>query len=109
MGNLVNFSHDLLKDPKLLEKVSKSLEDAENNILEMEAQLKNLQSKIPGLSSVDNYFPKFMEAKSYLRQTIQELEDLAIRTKAEVNNMNILLGDHDKSKNPFLLRVTIGR
>ena len=57
LDNLVDFSHDLLKDPKLLEKVSKSLEDAENNILEMEAHLKNLQSKVPGLSNVDNYFP----------------------------------------------------
>jgi len=112
LDNLVDFSHEtrnLLKDPKLLEKVSKSLEDAENNILEMEAHLKNLQSKVPGLSNVDNYFPKFMEAKSYLRQTIQELEDLAIRTKAEVNNMNILLDDLDNNKNPILLRVTIDR
>merc|ERR1711923_48162 len=51
----------------------------------------------------------FMEAKYYLRQTIQELEDLAIRTKTEVNNMNILLDEHDKSKHPVLLKVTIDR
>jgi len=112
LDNLVDFSHEtrnLLKDPKLLEKVSKSLEDAENNILEMEAHLKNLQSKVPGLSNVDNYFPKFNEAKSYLRQTRQELRELAHRTKAEVNNMNILLDDLDNNKHPVLLTATIDR
>merc|ERR1712079_465744 len=112
LDNLVDFSHEtrnLLKDPKLLEKVSKSLEDAENNILEMEAHLKNLQSKIPGLSSVDNYFPKYNEAKSYLRQTRQELRELAHRTKAEVKNMNILLDDLDNSKHPILLKAAIDR
>jgi len=112
LDGLVDFSHEtrnLLKDPKLLEKVSKSLEDAENNILEMEAHLKNLQSKVPGLSNVDNYFPKFNEAKSYLRQTRQELRELAHRTKAEVNNMNILLDDLDNNKDPVLLTATIDR
>merc|ERR1712079_954490 len=112
LDSLVDFSHEtrnLLKDPKLLEKVSKSLEDAENNILEMEAHLKDLQSKIPALERQDSYFPKFNEAKSYLRQTRQELRELAHRTKAEVNNMNILLGDLDNSKHPVLLTATIDR
>jgi len=109
LDNLVDFSHEILKDPKLLEKVSKSLEDAENNILEMEAHLKNLQSKVPGLSNVDNYFPKFNEAKSYLRQTRQELRELAHRTKAEVNYLNILLDDLDNNKHPVLLTATIDR
>merc|ERR1712048_626112 len=109
LDNLVDFSHDLLKDPKLLEKVSKSLEDAENNILEMEAHLKDLQSKIPALERQDSYFPKFNEAKSYLRQTRQELRELAHRTKAEVNNMNILLDDLDNNKHTVLLTATIDR
>merc|ERR1712079_453575 len=65
LDNLVDFSHEtrnLLKDPKLLEKVSKSLVEAENNILEMEAHLETLQSKIPRISSVDwiAIFTKFM-------------------------------------------------
>merc|ERR1712062_348734 len=112
LDNLVDFSHEtrnLLKDPKLLEKVSKSLEDAENNILEMEAHVKDLQSKIPALERQDSYFPKFNEAKSYLRQTRQELRELAHRTKAEVNNMNILLDDLDNNKHPVLLTATIDR
>jgi len=114
LDDLVEFSHEtgnLLKDPKLLEKVSKSLVEAENNILEMKAHLETLQSKIPRTSSVDwiAISTKFMEAKSYLRQTIQELEVLAFRTMDEVNNMNILLDEHDKSKHPVLLKVTIDR
>merc|ERR1711874_303013 len=112
LDGLVDFSHEtrnLLKDPKLLEKVSKSLEDAENNILEMEAHLKDLQSKIPALERQDSYFPKFNEAKSYLRQTRQELRELAHRTKAEVKNMNILLDDLDNSKHPILLKAAIDR
>merc|ERR1711874_936908 len=94
LDSLVDFSREtgkLLSDPKLLEKVSQSLLEAENNILEMELHLKSLQSKIPSLSNTENYFPKYNEAKSYLRQTRQELRELAHRTKAEVKNMKILM------------------
>merc|ERR1711953_706992 len=107
LDDLVDFCHEtrnLLNDPKLLEKVSKSLVEAENNILEMEAHLETLQSKIPRINNVDwiAISTKFMEAKSYLRQTIQ---GLAFRIMDEVNNMNILLDAHDKSKHPVLLRA----
>merc|ERR1711913_113251 len=101
LDSLVDFSREtgkLLSDPKLLEKVSQSLLEAENNILEMELHLKSLQSKIPSLSNTENYFPKYNEAKSYLRQTRQELRELAHRTEAEVKNMNILLDAIDRMK-----------
>merc|ERR1712038_191649 len=117
LDSLVDFSREtgkLLSDPKLLEKVSQSLLEAENNILDMELHLKSLQSKIPRLSNTENYFPKYNEAKSYLRQTRQELRELAHRTKAEVNNTRTLLDDLDNFKHTqtiskILLKAAIDR
>jgi len=112
LDNLVDFSRDtgkLLSNPKLLERVSQSVEEAENNVLQMEAHLKSLQSKIPRLSSVENYFPEYNEAKSYLRQTRQELRELASRTKTEVEILNLLLDALDNSEDPVILKRCVDR
>merc|ERR1712232_841188 len=100
-----NETRNLLNSSRLLGSVSADLLAAEQNILEMETELNNLQ-EVAALINPTNYFPKFNEAKSYLRQTRQELRELAHRTKAEVNN---LLDDHDKSNHPVLLTATIDR
>jgi len=75
----------------------------------MEAELNNLQSKIPALQGQGNYFPGYVKAKSFLRQTRQELRELAHRTVKEVDIMTTLLDDHDKIKIPFLLEAAIQR
>merc|ERR1712141_294838 len=73
----------------------------------MEAELKSLQTKFTSLQSEDNYFPKYNEAKRYLRETRQELRELAYRTVTEVRDLKVLLEDLDKTKDPFLLKLSI--
>merc|ERR1712038_1146158 len=99
----------LLNNSKLFGKVSESLKDAERNILEMEAELKSLQSKFSSLQNESNFFPQFNRAKRYLRETRQELRELAHRTVTEENNVRMLLDDLDNGKEPLLLKITIVR
>merc|ERR1711879_568645 len=68
----------------LFDEVSYSVKEAEQNILEMEAELKSLQSKIPQLQDEGNFFPDYNKAKRYLRETRQELRELAHRTVTDV-------------------------
>merc|ERR1712001_4118 len=49
------------------------------------------------------------EAKRYLRETRQELRELAHRTVTEEKNLRMLLDDLDNGKEPLLLKLTIDR
>merc|ERR1711953_512486 len=112
LDDLVNFSDKtgkLLNNPNLFRRVSESLKGADEKVLAMEAVLDDLRSKIPALDDADNYFPGYIKAKSFLRQTRQELRELAHRTVKEVDIMTTLLDDHDKIKIPFLLEAAIQR
>merc|ERR1712152_101787 len=55
----------------------------------------------------DNYFPKYNEAKSYLRQTRQALRKLADKTVREVRDLKVLLEALDKTDDTFLLKQSI--
>jgi len=99
----------LLNDSKLFGKVSESLKEAEQNILEMELELKSLQSTFTSLQNETNYFPGFNKAKRYLRETRQELRELAHRTVKEEENVRILLDELDSGKEAVLLQLTIDR
>jgi len=110
--DIVTFTNEtgkLLNDTKLFAKVSQSLEEAEQNILEMEAELKSLQSKVKQLQNEGDFFPEFNKAKRQLRETRQELRELAHRTVTEVDNVNGLLEDLNNGKIPVLLKLTIDR
>jgi len=110
--DIVKFTNEtgkLLNDTKLFAKVSQSLEEAEQNILEMEAELKSLQSKVEQLKNEGDFFPEFNKAKRQLRETRQELRELAHRTVTEVDNVNGLLEDLNNGKIPVLLKLTIDR
>jgi len=110
--DIVKFTNEtgkLLNDTKLFAKVSQSLEEAEQNILEMEAELKSLQSKVEQLKNEGDFFPEFNKAKRQLRETRQELRELAHRTITEVDNVNGLLEDLNNGKIPVLLKITIDR
>jgi len=112
LDDLVKFSHEtgkLLNNTKLFGKVAETLQEADQSILDMEAELNKLQSKVPALQDKGNYFPGYVKAKSFLRQTRQELRELAHRTVKEVDIMTTLLDDHDKIKIPFLLEAAIQR
>merc|ERR1712038_537457 len=112
LDDIVDFSKEtgkLLNNSKLFGKVSESLKDAQQNILEMELELKSLQSEFSSLQKEKNYFPEFNEAKRYLRETRQELRELAHRTVKEEENVRILLDDLDSGKEAVLLQLTIDR
>jgi len=111
-NDLVKFSNEtgkLLNGSKLFGRVAESLRKADESILEMEASLTFFQSKIPALRGQGNYFPGYVKAKSLLRQTRQELDELAHRTVAEVKNMNFLLDDFDDGNDAVLLSFAIER
>jgi len=89
----------LMDSSRLLGTDDEELREAEQNILEMAAELNTLR----------NDFTTFNEAKFFLRKTRQELRELAHRTKTQVEFMNILLDNLDNSKHPVLLMATIDR
>merc|ERR1712038_1075001 len=100
IGNLlesfISFSKktgDILDNSKLTKKVVESLLGAEQNLLEMEVDLKTLKYEVKELQIVGNYFPEYNEAKSYVRETRQELRELAHRNVKDVRDMKILLED----------------
>jgi len=112
LDDLVDFSREtgkLLNNPEIFETVSESLERTDQSILAMEAVLDDLRSQIPALQDQKNSFRVYIEAKSLLRQTRQELNELAHRTVKEVGIMMSLLDDLDNSKIPFLLEAAIDR
>merc|ERR1712079_506320 len=100
LNSLTDFTKDVGKmwnNSRLFGTVSEGLEEAEQNILEMEAELKTLQFEIEQLQNEKNYFPEFNEAKSLLRRTRQELRELAKRTLSDERSLTLLLDGIDKS------------
>merc|ERR1712149_4151 len=105
LNHMLLFSNEtgkFLLNSSLTEEVIKVLQEAEQNILKMNAKLKFFETK--EIQFNDTYFPKFNKAKSYLRQSRRDLRKLADRT---VRDMKIFLGALDETKdssgvNPFL-------
>merc|ERR1711884_30243 len=102
-----NETRNLLNSSRLLGSVSNDLRAAEMNILEMETELNNLRELVPALTNETNYFPEFNEAKFYLRQTRQELRELAERTLGEVKGLTFLLNALDISPNITILKLAL--
>merc|ERR1712226_524343 len=117
---------DLLNNSKLLKKVSESLEEPENYILEAalnpssapidgltdgaERFIRELLNSHPELWLEENFtnsFQTFNEAKFYLRETRQGLKELAHRTVTDKNQLQILLEAVDESDNSVSLRRTL--
>merc|ERR1712018_1124369 len=73
----------------------------------MEIELKTLESD--ELKFEDNYFPAYNEAKSYLRETRQDLRKLAHRTVADVRDLKILLEALDETNDTIFLKISINR
>merc|ERR1712062_207367 len=96
---------EILKNSNLTENIAEALKEAEENIRAMDAELKLLESE--ELQFEDNYFPKYNEAKSYLRQTRQALRKLADKTVKEVRDLKLLLEDLDETDDTFLLKTAI--
>merc|ERR1712073_202200 len=96
---------EILKNSNLTQNIAEALKEAEENIRAMDAELKLLENE--ELQFEDNYFPKYNEAKSYLRQTRQALRKLADKTVKEVRDLKVLLEELDKTDDTFLLKQSI--
>lgn len=96
---------EILKNSNLTQNIAEALKEAEENIRAMDAELKLLENE--ELQFEDNYFPKYNEAKSYLRQTRQALRKLADKTVREVRDLKVLLEALDKTDDTFLLKQSI--
>jgi len=110
LDDIVNFTNETGKifvNSSVIENVIKMLLEAEQNILEMNAELKTLETE--QIKFKDNYFPAYNEAKSYLRETRQGLRKLARKTVTHVRDSKILLGGFDKNKDPIFLKFTINK
>jgi len=108
VDSLVGFTEEtkaVFNNSELFEIISESLKEAEKNILEMDVELKLLETD--ELQFEDNYFPAYNEAKRYLRETRQGLRKLAQRTVKDVRDLKILLEDLDKSNDPVLLKASL--
>jgi len=102
-----NETGGILNNTNLFDVVVQNLQEAEKKILEMNAELKLLETdevKFEG-----KYFPTFNEAKSSLRQTRQSLRRLARRTVNEVRDMKIHLEALDKTDDPMELQFAMDR
>jgi len=91
---------------ELYEKVSESLLEAEKNIIELNVELKLLETKKP---FKEDYFLAFNEAKRYLRESRQQVRKLADRTVKEVRALKLLLIDLDKSEDTVLLKISLDK
>merc|ERR1711923_173221 len=114
LDSLADFTKDvgkLLNNSRLVGTVSEGLQEAEQNILEMEAELRSLESEVTKLKNEKNFFPEFNEAKSHLRKTRTELRELADRTLSDERSLTLLLDSIDESHNTptqvTLLKIAI--
>merc|ERR1712241_445647 len=104
-------TENLLNNSNLFGKVSESLKNARQNIIDMEAELNSLALKFSSLQKARNFFPDFTKAQGSLRQTRQQLRELAHRTVTEEESVRSLLDalDDAKSHKPILFKAAIGR
>merc|ERR1711902_359598 len=111
LDSFVEFSQEAgatLKNPKMFVKVSDRIKEADEKVLEMELHINSLIQKVPALQSEGNFFLKFNEAKRYLRETRQELRNLAMKTVLEVRDLKALLGGVDENtKDTVLLKISL--
>jgi len=102
-----NKTAKLFVNSSVINDVVKTLQGAEDSMIEMTIELKTLEFK--EIQFEDNVFPEFYKAKSYVRETRQELRKLARRTVTDVRDVKILLGGLDKTNDSVLLKISIKR
>jgi len=102
-----NETGNIFVNSTVMENVVKMLLEAEQDILAMQAELRTLETE--QIKFGDNYFLAYNEAKSYLRETRQELRKLADRTVKDVRDLKGLLEGLDKTNNSPFLKLSINK
>jgi len=90
----------LMENSKLLGIIPEHLQEAKQNIREVDAELRSLHSEISGLRNTDNYFPEFEEALDYIRLARKDLYKLAQTTQITATNLTWNLNFLDFSPDP---------
>jgi len=85
-----------------------SLENTEQNLLDLEVELKTMPyADMTKLGLKGNLFPEYNNAKRYLRETGQKLRQFAYKTVGEVRDLKTLFGAVDESEDSVLFLIAI--
>merc|ERR1712004_716534 len=111
--SLIDFSRetrDLLDNSQWIQEVFVSLNNTEQNLLDLEVELKTMPyADKTGVGLEDNLFPEYNNAKRYLRETGQKLREFAYKTVAEARDLKTLFAAVDESQDSGLLQIAINK
>merc|ERR1711988_2064614 len=111
--SLIDFSRetrDLLDNSQWIQEVFVSLNNTEQNLLDLEVELKTMPyADKTGVGLEDNLFPEYNNAKRYLRETGQKLREFAYKTVAEMRDLKTLFAAVDESQDSVLLQIAINK
>jgi len=111
LQSFIDFSRetgDLLDNSQWIQQVFISLNNTEQNLLDLEVELKTMPyADMTGLGFEGNLFPEYNEAKRYLRETGQKLREFAYKTVAEARDLKTLFEAFDENKDSVLLHIAI--
>ena len=85
--------------------LTKLTEEAQKIMDNMNAQLKSLEQKDKEFKN--EYYTKFMQAKTDIRIVRNQLKKLASKTMAVVRSLKLLLSDVDKNGDAMLLKLSL--
>merc|ERR1712218_395598 len=107
----IDFSKEtvtLLENSDWIKEVFISLENTEQNLLDLQVELKTMPyADMTELELKGNLFPEYNNAKRYLRETGQKLRQFAYKTVGEVRDLKTLLGAVDESEDSVLFLIAI--
>merc|ERR1712045_1064838 len=113
LQSFIDFSReteDLLDNSQWIQEVFVSLENTEQNLLDLEVELKTMPyADKTGVGLEDNLFPEYNNAKRYLRETGQKLREFAYKTVAEARDLKTLFVAVDESQDSGLLEIAINK
>merc|ERR1712193_205274 len=103
-------TRDLLDNSQWIQEVFVSLNNTEQNLLDLEVELKTMPyADKTGVGLEDNLFPEYNNAKRYLRETGQKLREFAYKTVAEARDLKTLFAAVDESQDSGLLQIAIDK
>merc|ERR1712193_379530 len=103
-------TRDLLDNSQWIQEVFVSLNNTEQNLLDLEVELKTMPyADKTEVGLEDNLFPEYNNAKRYLRETGQKLREFAYKTVAEARDLKTLFAAVDESQDSGLLQIAINK
>jgi len=111
LQSFIDFSRetrDLLDNSQWIQEVFVSLNNTEQNLLDLEVELKTMPyADKTEVGLEDNLFPEYNNAKRYLRETGQKLREFAYKTVAEARDLKPFLRLLTKAKTPVYFKLQL--